>query len=283
MFANLQVEKKVSVEFRQFHDIGGIMSWNILPLHLCRTIGEANLSSDPFATISLYPFWKYGFSFGDAKQLALNLDIQDPHKKGTAADELSVGMCCWTMEEVFGCESWADASALIKAGLVIQNSNLAPDFVCTFPDGSLGIFEAKGTTGKVSALTQSLKEGKIQACSLDAQSPIRCRVVVGTALGETNTRVVLLDPEPDSVGAIHELPVRTNLSADLVKRAAKNMRTAPTVGAPLVGARGREGTRPSPTNIATAATGTIFRSAQGEIALTTELKPDKNHTWLDIK
>lgn len=56
-------------------------------MHLCRTIGEANLAEDPFATITLYPFWKYGFAFGGSKGLVLNPSQNDPYKKAVVAPE----------------------------------------------------------------------------------------------------------------------------------------------------------------------------------------------------
>ena len=192
MFNNLKLDKRVSTEFRRFDNIGGTMSWTLLPMHLCRVIGEANLSADPFATVSLYPFWKHGFAFGESEDLSLNLKIDDPHKKAVAADEFGMGFCCWAMEEVFHCEYWADATAMIKEGFVVPSGTKCPDFVCGFKDGSLGIFEAKGTTRKVSALTQALETGKYQAMAIDARSPIKYRVVVGVALGEATTKLILM-------------------------------------------------------------------------------------------
>ncbi|MCK5833801.1 hypothetical protein KAH81_09050, partial [bacterium] len=113
MFDTLHDKIGVSVEFRDFDcgDMTGLR--RLLPIHLCRTIGEANLSENPFATMSLYPFWKYGFAFGGEGALALDLKIDDPHKKAVAADEFGMGFCAWAMEEIFDCDYWADASALI--------------------------------------------------------------------------------------------------------------------------------------------------------------------------
>jgi len=284
MFANLQGDKNVQCEFRRFPDFGGMFDWSFAPMHLCRVIGEANLSDDPFATVSLYPFWKHGFAFGTDKKLALNLGIEDPHKKGVAADEFGMGFCCWAMEEIFGCEFWADASAMIKEGLVVPTGTKTPDFVCGFKDGSLGIFEAKGTTRTVSALTQALNTGKYQAFSLDAQSPIKYRVVVGAALGESRTKIIIMDPPStrgadgqssgtgSSVGEPVEPPAPSNLTAALVKRAAKQMRK-PAVGAihelPL-----RE-----PAKVET-----IFRGPTRQFALAhDDYRDDKRHGWLDVK
>ena len=57
MFDTLHDKIGVSVEFRDF-DFGDMTALrSLLPIHLCRTIGEANLSENPFATMSLYPFW----------------------------------------------------------------------------------------------------------------------------------------------------------------------------------------------------------------------------------
>ena len=63
------------------------------------------------------------------------------------ADEFGMGFCAWAMEELFRCEYWADTSALIKQGAVFPVGSKRPDFVCGFADGTLGVFEAKGTTG----------------------------------------------------------------------------------------------------------------------------------------
>jgi hypothetical protein len=296
--------KNVSIEMRDFPTGNAKFNQPILPLHLCRTIGEANLSEDPFATISLYPFWKYGFAFGECANLSIDLsagatrlvsqnkegNALDPHKKASAADDIAMGICVWSAEEIFKCVEWADTSALLRQGAIFPLGSKRPDFVCTFPDNTLGIFEAKGTTG--GSIAGALAEGKIQTAGITAPVQIKYRVVVGAIIGEP-TKIILLDPPgDDSVGAGLRpardngreglRPSPTNLTPEMVAKAAKAMRTVP-VGAPLVGARGREGTRPSPTNIATAQTETIFRSSLGEIKLTTEFKEDKKHNWLDVK
>ena len=252
MFANLHLNKRLRCEFREFGFGGAYFNFDLLPMHLCRTIGEANLSADPFATVSLYPFWKHGFAFGNGGQLELNLDMEDPHKKGVAADEFGMGFCAWAMEEIFHCEYWADTSALIKKGAVFPVGSKRPDFVCTFPDGSLGIFEAKGTTGTPGNL--ALKAGKTQTQGITAADPISMRVVVGCALGGETARVVLLDPpEPD----VNAEP--TNLTADIVRLAARKMR------------------RKIPLDE------TVFRGPGLEITLKRdEYRADKRHGWIDI-
>jgi len=278
MFQNLDRPVQCECEFREFSGNDFTITTPLLPMHLCRTIGEANLSEDPFATISLYPFWKYGFAFGTGNMLSLGLGIDDPHKKAVAADEFGMGFCCWAMEEIFDCEFWADTSALIKSGAVFPIGTKRPDFVCGFKDGSLGIFEAKGTTGSIGDLASALAEGKKQTSGIGATDPISRRVAVGCALGGGETRVVLLDP-PGNADA-----KPTNLTADLVREAAMKMRKP--VGAPLVGAREREGTRPSPTE--TTVTETIFRGPEGATGATRQIalvhddyKPDKRHGWLE--
>ena len=143
-----------------------------------------------------------------------------------------------------------------------------PDFVCGFADGSLGIFEAKGTTGSVADLTAALAAGKVQTAGIGSADPIRCRVAVGCALGGAATRVVLLDP-PEGDDA-----KPTNLTADLVREAAKKMRKFPS--------KKRGGGEADGVCI-TAPTKTIFRGPDGQIALThDDYKPDKRHGWLDI-
>jgi len=270
MFARIQDNIGVAVEFREFG--GGDLATTklLLPLHLCRVIGEANLSENPFATMSIYPFWKYGFAFGGEGKLALNLGIDDPHKKAVAADEFGMGFCAWAMEELFHCEYWADATALIAEGMVVPTGSRRPDFVCTFPDGSLGIFEAKGTTGTAGNLSGALAEGKLQAQALTAQDPISRRVVVGVALGGDTARVILLDPPPDDTAGAgspgprgtgeETSPLQTNLTSAMVARAARSMR------------------RTLPLNE------TEFRGPGLKLTLKREeYKGDKRHGWLEIE
>ncbi|RKZ29605.1 hypothetical protein DRQ36_08145 [bacterium] len=73
--------------------------------------------------------------------------------------------------------------------------------------------------------------------------------------------------------------IKTNLNIKLVAEAAIMMRTP--VGASLVGAREREGTRPSPTE---GITETIFRGPTAQIQLTREeYREEKKHGWLEIE
>jgi hypothetical protein len=266
MFANLNVMKNVRIEMRDFPTGNAKFNQPILPMHLCRTIGEANLSEDPFATISLYPFWKYGFAFGESKELRLTLGLDDPHKKASAADDIAMGICVWSAEELFKCVEWADTSALLKVGAVLPLGSKRPDIICTFSDGSLGIFEAKGTTG--GSINLALAEGKIQTAGITAPVQIKHRVVVGTLIGEP-AKIILLDPEPNADAK------PTNLTPELVAKAAKNMRTGGG-GFPSKKRGGAE------SDGVCAPTETIFRSSLGEIKLTTEFKEEKKHTWLDV-
>jgi hypothetical protein len=276
MFANLQTMKTVTVEFREFPGGNSKCKYPILPMHLCRTIGEANLSEDPFATVSLYPFWKHGFAFGAGGILALNPQVDDPHKISSFSDEVAMGICVWSAEEIFKCVEWADTSALIKAGAVFPIGLKRPDIICTFPDNSLGIFEAKGTTG--GSIAGALAEGKIQTAGITAPVQIKFRVVVGTLIGEP-TKIILLDPpgDDDSVRARHAVPLPTNLTPEMVAKAAKAMRTVPSV------IPATSSVIPAKAGIQAGGGETIFRSALGEIKLTTEMKPEKKHTWLDVK
>jgi len=266
MFANLDRPVQCACELREFYGNDVTVGIPLLPMHLCRTIGEANLSADPFATMTLYPFWKYGFAFGTGNMLSFALGIDDPHKKAVAADEFGMGFCCWAMEEIFDCEYWADTTTLIKKGAVFPVGSKRPDFVCGFADGSLGIFEAKGTTGSVGNLTSALAEGKKQTSGIGATDPISQRVAVGCALGTDVTRVILLDPPGDKKDLI-----KTNLNIKLVEEAARMMREP-------VGAIHELPVRP------TGITETIFRGPDGDIALKREqYREDKRHGWLMVE
>ncbi len=276
MFENLDRRIQCSCKFREFDGQDYEMIFPLLPMHLCRTIGEANLSADPFATVSLYPFWKYGFAFGTGNMLALALGIEDAHKKAVAADEFGMGFCAWAMEELFDCDTWADTSTLIKIGAVFPIGTRRPDFVCTFKDGTLGVFEAKGTTGTVGDLTGALKTGKLQTAGIGAQSPIKCRVAVGCALGTDVTRIILLDPPPGGDAK------PTNLTADLVRQAAKAMRR-PTVGVVRERPEDERAVREPPLQLP-GITETIFRGPTAEIALKREeYREEKKHGWLKIE
>jgi len=182
------------------------------------------------------------------------------------------------MEEVFGCETWADASALIAEGMVIPSGGRRPDFVCTFADGSLGIFEAKGTTGTAGDLTSALASGKLQAGAITADTPIKYRVVVGVALysGAKPAKVILLDPPPNDPTA-----KPTNLTADLVKRAAMEMRTLRPSATSLL--KGGTETPPFTKGGQGGSAITIFRGPTGEIRLKRDdYRDEKKHGWLDI-
>ena len=287
MFANLQLDKLISCEFREFMAGNFTSNIGLSPMHLCRTIGEANLSADPFATVSLYPFWKHGFAFGNGGQLELNLDMDDPHKKAVAADEFGMGFCAWVMEEIFHCEYWADTSTLIKKGAVFPVGSKRPDFVCGFKDGSLGVFEAKGTTGTAGNLSGPLASGKKQTQGITATDPISMRVVVGCALGGDKANVILLDPPSTplgnrslaSSGSGRSLSgaETTNLTLEMVAEAAKAMRFPSKKRG---GAEGGGVCIPETPAIIE----TIFRGPAGEIKLKrTEYKEEKRHGWIDIE
>jgi hypothetical protein len=266
MFANLNVMKNVSIEMRDFPTGNAKFNQPILPMHLCRTIGEANLSEDPFATVSLYPFWKHGFAFGESQDLCLKLGLDDPHKIAIASDEFGCGFTAFIMESVFHCVEWADTSALLRQGAILPLGSKRPDIICTFSDGTLGIFEAKGTTG--GSINLALAEGKTQTAGITAPVQIKHRVVVGTLIGEP-AKIIMLDPEPNADAK------PTNLTPELVAKAAKNMRTGGG-GFPSKKRGGAE------SDGVCAPTETIFRSSLGEIKLTTEFKEEKKHTWLDV-
>ena len=273
MFANLQLMKSVRVEFRDFPEGNGNFNRQILPMHLCRTIGEANLSEDPFATVSLYPFWKHGFAFGSGASLALNPQVDDPHKIANFSDEVGMGLCVWSAEEIFKCVEWADTSALIKAGAVFPTGLKLPDIICTFPDSTLGVFEAKGTTG--GSIAGALAEGKIQTVGITAPVQIKLLVVVGTLIGEP-AKIILLDPPSAPLrgrGSLSEAET-TNLTPEIVAKAATLRQTqGPKKG------KGKD----KPVGELAEPTETIFRSAEGEIKLVNEQKPEKKHGWLDVK
>ena len=137
-------------------------------------------------------------------------------------------------------------------------------------------FEAKGTTGTAGGLSGALADGKLQTAGITATDPISLRAVVGCALGGGTqpATVVILDPPGPSTPLGDHDAEPTNLTADLVHRAAKQMRTPSAFGISPVHGGEKEGV-------------TLFRGprdatgATREIKLTNEFKEDKGHGWLE--
>jgi len=163
---------------------------------------------------------------------------------------------------------------------------LPADFVCVFKDGSLGVFEAKGTTGTSGDITGALTSGKLQTANIGSQDgtgtsgPITMRAVVGAVLGEDYMRVIILDPPGERGGdgqrRTPHSALRTKLTADLVKKAAIDMRRKRKP----VGAIHELPLRPD-ADERPATTETIFRAPGMEITLKYEdLRAEKRHGWL---
>jgi len=179
----------------------GSYSQPILPMHLCRCIGEACAveQAGPLDLMSLYPFWKYGFCFGDPGSIRLNFTEIDPHKKANLSDEFGMGFCAWAMEELFGCDSWCDTADALDDETVEALGMSRPDFVCTFPDGSFGFFEAKGTTQGRSQANSQGNDGKYQTTQIEPVNGIvrvRCCTAVSLENDDSSviTRLLVQDP-----------------------------------------------------------------------------------------
>lgn len=201
---------------------GGSYSQPLLPMHLCRCIGEACAveQAGPLDLMSLYPFWKYGFCFGDGTDIRLNFTEIDPHKKANLSDEFGMGFCAWAMEEIFDCESWCDTADALDKGTVEVLGLSRPDFVCTFKDGSLGFFEAKGTTQGRSQANSQGNEGKYQTSQIEPVSGIvrvRCCMAVSLEKDDSGvtTRLLIQDP-PAS-----ENVVKVDITPERIREAAR--------------------------------------------------------------
>jgi len=267
MFANLNDNHTVLVRGEEWPDgnpLNCTTRQKILPFHLCRTIGEACAveQAGPLDILSLYPFWKYGFCFSENNLLDFQFAEIDPHKKANLADELGMGFCVWAMEEIFGCEAWCDTADAIDQHKVEAMGTSRPDFVCTFPDGTFGIFEAKGTTQSYGTSNSQAETGKKQTAQIEPVSgvvSVRC-CCAASIMQETaskRTRLLLLDPPP----ADNSLAV--NLSRDRIIEAAATRRFRERAFGDIT---------------------TLFRGPQGELILTR--KPfiaDKRHGWLEVK
>jgi len=273
MFANLADNHNVLIRGEEWpeHSLyGGSYARNIVPFHLCRTIGEACAveQAGPLDILSLYPFWKYVFCFSDNKSLDFQFAEIDPHKKANLADELGMGFCVWAMEEIFHCEAWCDTADAISQHQVEALGTKRPDFVCTFPDGTFGIFEAKGTTQNYGTSNGQAETGKTQTAKIEptnGQVSVRCccAVSIQKEAAIQRTRLLLLDPPSDSVGAHGRAPLPVNLSRDRIIEAAATRRFRERPFGDIQ---------------------TLFRGPNAELKLTrTPYLTDKNHGWIDIE
>ena len=266
MFNNLNDDHKVYIVGEDFP---GGSAYNskyysgLLPMHLCRTIGEACAveSAGPLDIMSLYPFWKYGFCFGEDKNLRLSFTEIDPHKKANLSDEFGMGFCAWAMEEIFKCEAWCDTADALDLGTVQALGLSRPDFVCTFPDGSFGFFEAKGTTTGRGTANSQAKSGKQQTAKLEPTNGV-CSVRCCTAVslekdGATrDTRILLKDPPAADV------TVKVNLSRERILAAARARAYREKLFGDIV---------------------TLFRHENKTLALTRKpFVAGKRHGWLNI-
>jgi len=274
MFENLNDDNHTVILRGEEWPDGNLLNGNsrhkILPFHLCRTIGEACAveQAGPLDILSLYPFWKYGFCFSENNLLDFQFTEIDPHKKANLADELGMGFCVWAMEEIFDCEAWCDTADAIDEGKVTAMGTSRPDFVCTFKDGTFGIFEAKGTTQSYGTSNSQAQTGKTQTAQIEPVSgdvSVRCCSAV-SIMQETatkRTRLLLLDP-PGPVGAgFTPARVEVHLSRDRILEAAAARRF-----------------REKPFGDIT----TLFQGPQGEMLLTRKpFLPDKRHGWLSVE
>ena len=232
----------------------------ILPMHLCRTIGEACAveQAGPLDLLSLYPFWKYGFCFSEDYSLKLEFTEIDPHKKANLADEFGMGFAAWAMEELFDCTAWCDTADALTQWEIEQIGSRLPDFVCLFEDGSFGVFEAKGTTTTVGTAKSQTEDGKDQTATIEATSGIvSVRCACGIHLNRTGiSTLILRDPEPE------EEPHEVNLTADAILLAAERRKYREKLFGDITA---------------------LFRSGGKKLELVRKpFVPDKRHGWLDI-
>ncbi len=266
MFNNLNNDHNVYVsgaDWPGWSVYNGSYSDKLKPMHLCRCIGEACAveQAGPLDLLSLYPFWKYGFCFGDIGQVRLNFTEIDPHKKANLSDEFGMGFCAWAMEEIFDCDSWCDTADALDEGTVKALGLSRPDFVCTFKDGSLGFFEAKGTTRGRGAANSQARDGKKQTAQLEPIGgvvSVRCCTAVSIEDdgASRNTRILLQDPPADCDS------VKVRIDPARIREAAR--------------ARGyREKLFGDIT--------TLFKCGEKRLSLKrTPFVPEKRHGWLEI-
>ena len=263
MFANLGENHRIVIEGLDWP--GGSpytakFTANILPLHLCRTIGEACAveQAGPLDLLSLYPFWKYGFCFSEEMGLKLEFAEIDPHKKANMADEFGMGFAAWAMEELFGCVAWCDTADALTQWEIEKIGSRLPDFVCLFENGTYGVFEAKGTTTTLGTAKSQTEDGKDQTATIEATSGfISVRCACGIHLNQTGVSTLILrDPEP----ADDAVPV--HLTPDAIIRGAKARRYRENIFGDII---------------------TEFRADAKKLDLVRKpFLPDKRHGWLSV-
>jgi len=277
MFANLETEHSLLIEGLDWPP-GSAYSYKfrrkILPMHLCRTIGEACAveQAGPLDLLSLYPFWKYGFCFSDDSNLRLEFTEIDPHKKANLADEFGMGFTAWAMEELFKCEAWCDTSDALRNWEVEAVGTRLPDFVCLFADGSFGVFEAKGTTTTIGTAKSQTEDGKIQTLNIVPTSGhVSVRCACGAHVNRNGISALILRDPPEPTppepvegrrGSVTE-PIEVHLTADAIIRASEARRYRENLFGDIR---------------------TMFVSDSGEFSLVrTPYIAEKRHGWLDIK
>ena len=263
MFANLGEKHVVMLEGLDWppgsaHE--GNSFYPLLPMHLCRTIGEASAveQAGPLDLLSLYPFWKYGFCFSEEKSLKLEFTEIDPHKKANLADEFGMGATAWAMEELFECEAWCDTADALRIWEVEAVGSRLPDFVCLFTDGSFGVFEAKGTTGTVGTAKSQTEDGKEQTLCIQPKSDsVSVRCACGISLAKTGATLILRDPPGGGT------PLTVNLTPEAIIRGAEARRFRENMFGDI---------------------SAMFRSEGKALELVrTPFVPDKRHGWLEAR
>ncbi len=263
MFANLNDNHRIMLDGLDWPPgsyFDGKFSQTILPMHLCRTIGEACAveQAGPLDLLSLYPFWKYGFCFSEESSLKLEFAEIDPHKKANLADEFGMGFTAWAMEELFKCVAWCDTADALTQWEIEKIGSRLPDFVCLFDDGSFGVFEAKGTTTTLGTAKSQTEDGKEQTATIEATGgSIAVRCACGIHLGRTGiSTLVLRDPPPGDAA------IEVNLTPDAIIRGAEARRYRENLFGDIR---------------------TLFVSDAGEFNLVrTPYIEEKRHGWLNI-
>ncbi len=275
MFANLGNNHMVKLEGLDWptgHAQAGNRFYPIMPMHLCRTIGEACAveQAGPLDLLSLYPFWKYGFCFSEEMGLKLEFAEIDPHKKANMADEFGMGFAAWAMEEIFHCVAWCDTADALTQWEIEKIGSRLPDFVCLFENGSYGVFEAKGTTTTLGTAKSQTEDGKDQTATIEATSGvISVRCACGIHLNRTGISTLILRDPPAPApskgsgrGSVTE-PFEVLLTPDAIIRGAKARRYRENIFGDII---------------------TEFRADAKKLDLVRKpFLPDKRHGWLSVE
>lgn len=188
--------------------------WVLRPIDLLRKLGTlttpttVNMSRLSASWATRRYFWAISPASAAQDRFRLSQDARDLdfHQKTLLSDEFGVAFAGLLMERFYGVGQFVDISiAVADPGAyqgIQQAARVAPDYLMwgSTPNSPYYVVECKGCQTTYSASVDQLRRGMEQLPTiLFAQGGARPihRLVIGTLMGRSATRILVLDP-PDS-------------------------------------------------------------------------------------